>query len=110
MTKTIDLAFDTLSIDALDSIHGGVDRNSYATVGKHASEVGVLAAGAAGGTYAGGPVGAAAGTAGAEVLNRTGVPGRVGAAVGGAVWDAGSAIGEGAYNGYRAVRGMFGGN
>src|SRR5690348_7057763 len=100
MSKTIELAFDTLSIDSLGTISGGIDRNTYTNVGKNAAEVGVLAAGAAGGTYAGGPAGAAAGTAAAEIANRTGVPGRVGAAVGGAVWDAGSAIGEAAYNGY----------
>ncbi len=102
MNNTISL--DTISIDSLDTISGGIDRSTYQSIGKNGAEVGVLAAGAAGGTYAGGPAGAAAGTAGAEVLNRTGVPARVGSAVGGAVWDAGSAMGTGAYNAYNWVR------
>jgi hypothetical protein len=107
--STTTLAFQTLSLETLDTVSGGIDRNSYTNVGGHAAEVGVLAAGAAGGAYAGGPGGAAAGTAAAEVANRTGIPRQVGAAVGGAVWDAGTAIGQGAYNGYQAVRGFFGG-
>ncbi|MGE0402595.1 MAG: hypothetical protein AB7T06_38185 [Kofleriaceae bacterium] len=102
MTNTI--SFDIISTDSLDTIHGGIDRSTYQSIGKNGAEIGVLAGGAAAGTYAGGPAGAAAGTAGAEVLNRTGLPGRVGSAVGGAVWDAGSAMGEGAYNAYSWVR------
>lgn len=110
MTKNIELTFTTLSLESLDTVAGGIDRSSYTNVGGHAAEVGVLAAGAAGGAYAGGPGGAAAGTALAEGANRTGVPRQVGQAVGGAVWDAGTALGEGAYNAYRGVRNFFGGN
>lgn len=104
MSKT----FATLSTVSLSTVSGGIDRNTYTTAGKHGAEVGVLAAGAAGGAWAGGPGGAAAGTAGAEIANRTGIPGRVGSAVGGAFWDAGSALGQGAYNGYAATRRFFG--
>ncbi len=100
--------FQTLSLETLDTVSGGIDRNTYTSAGKNAAEVGVLAAGAAGGAYAGGPGGAAAGTAAAEVANRSGIPARVGSAVGGAVWDAGSALGEGAYNAYQGARRFFG--
>ena len=109
MSTTLD-TFDTISIDTLDTVHGGIDRNTYTNAGGHAAEIGVLAAGAAGGTCAGGPAGAAAGTVAAEAANRTGIPKQVGQAVGGAFWDAGSALGEGAYNAYRGVRNFFGGN
>ncbi len=114
MSKTLELTFDalslnTLSLDTLSTVHGGIDRNTYTNVGGHAAEVGVLAGGAAGGAYLGGPGGAAAGTAAAETANRTGIPRRIGQAVGGAVWDAGSALGEGAYNAYQGVRRFFGG-
>jgi hypothetical protein len=103
------ITFDTLSFESLTTVNGGIDRNTYANVGRHGAEVGVLAAGAAGGAWAGGPGGAAAGTAGAEIANRTGIPGRVGAAVGGAFWDAGTALGNGAYNAYSGARRLFGG-
>ena len=106
--STTTIGFQTLSLETLDTVSGGIDRNTYTTVGGHAAEVGVLAAGAAGGAAAGGPGGAAAGTAAAEIANRTGFPQRVGQAVGGAVWDAGSAMGEAAYNGYQGVRRFFG--
>lgn len=100
--------FQTLSLETLDTVSGGIDRNTYTNVGGHAAEVGVLAAGAAGGAYAGGPGGAAVGTAAAEAANRSGIPRRVGAAVGGAVWDAGTALGEGAFNAYQGARRFFG--
>ena len=105
MSKTISI----LSASELEVIYGGIDRNTYTSGGKNIAEVGVLAGGAAAGTYAGGPGGAALGTAGAELANRTGIPGRIGSAVGGAVCDAGSAIGQGAYNAYSWGRGLFGG-
>lgn len=110
MSTTLDLSFQTLSLDTLETVSGGIDRNTYTNGGGHAAEIGVLAAGAAGGAYAGGPGGAAAGTALAEGANRTGVPRQIGQAVGGAVWDAGTKLGEGAYNAYRGVRNFFGGN
>lgn len=109
MSTTLELTFTTISATTLDTVSGGIDRSTYQNIGGHGAEIGVLAAGAAGGTYAGGPAGAAAGTALAEGANRTGVPRQIGNAVGGAVWDAGTAIGEGAYNAYSGVRNFFGG-
>lgn len=110
MSTTSELTFTTLSLDTLETVSGGIDRNTYTNAGGHAAEIGVLAAGAAGGAAAGGPGGAAGGTVAAEVANRSGIPKQVGQAIGGAVWDAGSALGEGAYNAYRGVRNFFGGN
>ncbi len=94
----------TLSLDNLALVQGGVTRQDFQNVGGQAAEVGVLAAGAAGGTYLGGPVGAAVGTAGAEILNRTGAPKSAGEWAGGKVWDAGAAVGRGVSNAYTGAR------
>jgi hypothetical protein len=108
MSNSSQLTFTTLSLETLDTVSGGIDRNTYTNVGGHAAEIGVLAGGAAGGAAMGGPGGAAAGTAAAEVANRSGIPKQLGQKLGGAVWDAGTALGEGAFNAYQGVRHMFG--
>jgi len=106
MTSTAELT--TISFEALSTVQGGVDRQSFVNFGGQAAEVGVLAAGAAGGTYLGGPAGAAAGTAGAEILNRTGAPKSAGEWAGGAVYDAGAAVGRGVSNAWNGTRRALG--
>ncbi len=98
----------TISLDALSTVQGGLDRQSFVNAGGQVVEVGVLAVGAAGGTYLGGPVGAAAGTAAAEIANRTGVPKSAGEWAGGAVYDAGAAVGRGVSNAYNGTRRALG--
>jgi hypothetical protein len=89
---------NTLSLDDLASVNGGLTRDQFVQGGRHAGEIGTLAAGAAGGAWMGGPGGAALGTAAAEAANRTGVPADLGGRAAGAVWDAGAAVGQGAQN------------
>lgn len=96
MTST--LSFQTLSIHDLDTVNGGLTREQFVQGGRHAGEIGTLAAGAAGGAWMGGPGGAALGTGLAEAANRTGVPANLGGRAAGAVWDAGAAVGQGAQN------------
>jgi len=102
MMNTTELT--TISFDNLALVQGGVSRQDFVNVGGQAAEVGVLAGGAALGTALGGPGGAAVGTVGAEVLNRTGVSKSAGEWAGGAVYDAGVAVGQGAQNVWNAGR------
>lgn len=104
MSQNLALDFNTISLDDLATIQGGLTREQFVNGGGHAGEVATLAAGAAGGTYLGGPGGAALGTVGAEVLNRTGAPRAAGEWAAGKVWDAGAAIGRGAQNAWNSAR------
>ena len=94
----------TISFDNLALVQGGVSRQDFQNFGGQAAEVGVLAGGAAAGTALGGPGGAAVGVVGAEVLNRTGVSKAAGEWAGGAVYDAGAAVGRGAANAWNGAR------
>lgn len=84
----------TIPTETLADVNGGWSREDSQNLGGQAAEVGVLGAGAFGGTWAGGRGGAAVGTIAAEALNRTGYPNRAGRAAGGAVDDGVRAVGR----------------
>lgn len=94
-----------LSIDsaALDTVTGGIDRDTYTSVGRNAGELGGTVGGAVAGaaTVPGTGPGAVAAAAGGGWAG-----GKVGAwageKIGGALWDAGTAIGD------RVGRWMYG--
>ena len=108
--STVFVSIETANLDLVSGGQGPglISREGYGNIGRHGAEIATLAGGAAAGTAMGGPGGAAAGVVGAEVANRSGVTGRIGQAVGQGLWDAGSALGEGAYNGYSWAKGKLG--
>jgi hypothetical protein len=85
----------TLDLSALDSVSGGIDRNTYVNgggfVGKYAGAAGGAAAGAATVPGTGPGAAAVAGLAGAAGYDLGGWAGKK---IGGALWDAGSWIGD----------------
>lgn len=108
MTRNLEIDFTTLSFDDLAAVQGGITREQFVNGGGHAGEIATLAGGAAAGAWLGGPGGAAVGTAGAEILNRTGAPRSAGEWTAGKVWDAGAAVGQGAQNLWNGARGALG--
>jgi hypothetical protein len=108
MSQNLALDFNTISLDDLAAIQGGLTREQFVNGGGHVGEIATLAGGAAAGAYLGGPGGAALGTAGAEALNRTGAPRSAGEWAAGHVWDAGAAVGRGAQNAWNGARSAFG--
>ena len=86
-----------LSIDsaALETVSGGIDRNTYTTVGRNVGELGGTVGGAVAGaaTVPGtGPGAVAASAAGGWAGSKVGA--WAGEKIGGALWDTGSAIGD----------------
>ncbi len=88
---------EVIDFNTLDQVNGGIDRNTYVTGGKAIGTVGgAVAGGAAGGYVSGGNPHIT--TAGAATGSMAG--GWLGKKLGGAVWDAGTALGNAAANWY----------